>query len=221
MPRFFFDYKIVTSLLASSIFVSGCSEIKVTNACELAVSSGLLQEMFIDVAKSDDYHYADRFGACQGGPSNAHFYYCDTQFVTDDIKEVKNNSFSSSCQASVKFDAKINSEKVNKERDDAINIIKAQAKAEVNNAKAFVLKTFENYGVSPSQADVAVGIEKRLKVISEKEENQIKFIMNKYNNKDGGYFVVGNVRYASTLSKAKDYVNVNLDDVSYIAEGEL
>lgn len=221
MPRFFLGAKTVTSLLVSFLFIPGCSELKVINACESAVSNGLLQELFIDVAKSRDYHYADRFGFCRGGPSNEHFYYCDTHFAAEDIKELKKNSFSSSCQASVKFDVKINTEKVKKERDDAINIIKKKAQTEVNGAQAFVLKTFENYGVSPSESDVAIGVEKRLKVISEKEEKQIQSVMSDYDSKIGGYFVVGNIRYISTLSKEKDYVNVNLDEVSYIAEGDL
>lgn len=239
--------KILTALplLLPALLTTACTKIPGFSDCDEAVDNNLLQEVFEKNLRELEPHHPLQLGFCQLKDMKPQL--CDIKVEVSDVKETAKSSFSASCKASVRYSATLRLDDYRKERQRLIAEINAKANADLAQAKPYVIQTFEKFGVAYSDADLQEGIAKREAAIRKEQEAalarfnpssappttanvdaQIRNIVFNQSNaatmsmpeepKRKSYYLVAEAAY--TVTKSKEYLNLNMDDLTLVAKGE-
>lgn len=237
--------KALFALLFVVPVVSSCSKLPGFSDCDKAVSTNLLQEVFEKNLRELEPHHPLQLGFCQLKDMKPQL--CDIKVEVSDVKETSKSSFSASCKASVRYSATLRLEDYRKERQRLIAEVNAKANADLAQAKPYVIQTFEKFGVAYSDADLQEGIAKREAVIRKEQETALarftpssapptteavnthlrNIIFNQSNAstmpmpeepEKKSYYLVAEAAY--TVTKSKEYLNLNMDDLTLVATGE-
>lgn len=211
--------KITTALtLSIPIVLASCSRLPGFSECNEAVDQGLIQEVFEKNIRSIEPRHPFEIGFCLQDHKNA---YCDIKTEVSDIKEESKTAYSSSCTASLRYSATLRDEDYQKERQRRIDKANAKAASDLANSRQFVVDTFAKFEVSYSPADLQEGVSNREAAIHAEQQTALDDIDRKSmpaTPQKKSHFMVVNAAY--TVSKSKDFLNVNLDNLELVANGE-
>jgi hypothetical protein len=208
--------KIVFVVICSVSLLESCS--KLSNMCGQVVDSNLLQETYEKNRHKEGVTTADtRF--CMGG-NGKESDYCDINMEVKDVKKTDSNSFSTRCEANLKYTATFSVARYGAEKKKLMDkIISDNNKADAD-AKNFVISTFEQYNASYSEEDISLGVQKRKQKLEEEKQEAIDYlnkIMPDFSEKKSA-FEVNSIKY--TVSESNNYTNITIEDISSITTGE-
>ena len=211
--------KLTTAIILSlPLVLASCSELPGMSACHEAVDENLVQEVFEKNIRAIEPRHPLEIGFCLKDFKNA---YCDIKTEVSDIKETSKTAYSSSCTATLRYSASLREEDYQKERQRKISEINARASTDLSQAKQFVIDTFNKFEVSYSPTDFQEGMAKREATVRAEQKAALDDLDMKSmpaTPKRNSHFMVVNAAY--TVSKSKEFLNINLDDLELVANGE-
>jgi hypothetical protein len=203
--------------------VSSCSRLPGFSDCDKAVDINLLQSVFEKNLRELEPIHPFQLGFCLLRDMKPRF--CDIKIDVSDVRKISKSSFSTSCQASVRYSATLRLGDYQKERQRLIAEVNAKASKDLAQSKLYVIKTFENFGVSYSDADLQEGIAKREAAVRKEQEADLIRFTDKSNfysmlnePEKNSYFLVADVSY--TVAKSEEFLNLNLVNLTLVAKGE-